>query len=240
MITTLGKQTNGITSSTANNTANFQSTVNATNGSFKGNCHNCGMPGHIASHCYKSQFDKFIDRNQSRNWNQPMDLRERSNSNDRDQDRNYDRDRYQNRERDREHDKYRDRDRDRSRSRDNSLDRESHYKPQQNKVYYREEHNKKVANATTSETKDELMRQEIEKSKKDPNYQIDTRLFFRQPPEWDEIERREAEDKKNEEERTVRFNTNNNQNPNNNSRKNDNENYDTRPIRDSRRITYSS
>ena len=95
-----------------------------------------------------------------------------------------------------------------------------------------------MANATTNETKNELMRQELDKSDKDPNYQIDTRLFFRRPPEWAEIERREAEDKKNEEERRVRFNTNNNQNPNNNSRSNDDTNYDTRPVRDSR--TYSS
>jgi hypothetical protein len=119
MITTLGKvQTNGITSSTENDTANFQSTVNATNGkSFKGYCHNWGMPGHIASHCYKSQFDKFIDKNQSRNWNQPRDFRERSNSNDRDRDRYYDHDRHQDRERGRECDRDNDRDRDRSRSR---------------------------------------------------------------------------------------------------------------------------
>ena len=51
------------------------------------------------------------------------------------------------------------------------------------------------------------MRQELDKSDKDPNYQIDTRAFFRRPPEWTELERREAEgNKKDEEQRSrVRF-----------------------------------
>jgi len=77
MITTLGKvQTNGITSSTANDTAKFQPTINAATGyTFNGDCYRCGMPGHVASHCFKSQFDKFIDKNRSRNRNQPRDFK---------------------------------------------------------------------------------------------------------------------------------------------------------------------
>ena len=88
------------------------------------------------------------------------------------------------------------------------------------------------------------MRQELDKSEKDPNYKIeDKRLFLlRNPaPSWVEYERREAEEKKNEEERRVRFNTeDNNRNPNDDSRNNDNIKYDTRAIRDSRRVTYSA
>ena len=55
--------------------------------------------------------------------------------------------------------------------------------------------------------KNELMRQELDQSDKDPNYQIVTRLFFRRLPEWAELERREAEVNKNEEKQRngVRF-----------------------------------
>jgi len=220
MITTLGKQTNGITSSTANNTANFQSTVNATNGSFKENCHNCGMPGHIASHCYKSQFDKFIDRNQSRNRNQPRDFRERSNSNDRDRDLNYDRGLYQDRESGRERDRENDRDRydqspsphparDRSRSRDRS--------PYALNQSYRSKHNNSVANSTVLQQQEEV-----------PTAQNS----FRTPPEWELLERQEEDNKKYEQSRQVQLTDN--------SRQNDNTNYDTRPVKDSRRVTYAN
>ena len=63
MINSLGNApTNGF-ASTANDTSNFQSTVNATTGNtFKGDCYKCGKQGHIASNCYKSPFNKFVDR----------------------------------------------------------------------------------------------------------------------------------------------------------------------------------
>ena len=38
---------------------------------FKGECFKCRKSGHVASNCYKSQFDKFINRNRSRNTHQP-------------------------------------------------------------------------------------------------------------------------------------------------------------------------
>jgi len=233
MITTLGKvQTNGITSSTANDTANSQSTVNAANAyKFKGECYNCGRTGHSSANCYKTQFEKFTDRNRSRNLNQPRDFRQRSNSNDRDRDRYYNHDRHQDRERGRECDRDNDRDRDRSRSRydqspspyprDRSRSRERTYYEPQNQNY-REKHNNSVANTTVLREQQEV-----------PTAQN----AFRTPPEWELLERQEEENKRNEQSRQL---TDNSRNRNNDSRTNDNTNYDTRAVRDSKRVTYAN
>ena len=55
---------------------------------------------------------------------------------------------------------------------------------------------------------------------------------FRRPSEWKTLERQEEESKRNEQPRQVHLSDS--------SRQNDNTNYDTRPVRDSRRVTYSS
>jgi len=60
---------------------------------------------------------------------------------------------------------------------------------------------------------------------------------FRRPPEWELIERQEEEDKRNEQSKQL---TDNSRNRNNDSRTNDDTNYDTRPVRDSRRVTYAN
>ena len=118
-------------------------------------CFNCGRSGHTASNCYKSQFERFTDRNQSRNSNQPADLRGRSSSRNRDRNkdcsssrdhyRDQDRNHYLDRERDRDNDRDRERNRnrydqspspysrDRSRSRDSDRtqnpEKGSHFEP---------------------------------------------------------------------------------------------------------------
>ena len=55
---------------------------------------------------------------------------------------------------------------------------------------------------------------------------------FRRPPEWELLERQEEEDKRHEQLRQVQLTDN--------SRQNDNTNYDTRPVRDSRRVAYAN
>ncbi len=55
---------------------------------------------------------------------------------------------------------------------------------------------------------------------------------FRRPPEWELIERQEEDNKKYEQSRQVQLTDN--------SRQNDNTNYDTRPVKDSRRVTYAN
>ena len=249
MITTLGKvTTNGFTS-TANDTSNLQPTVNATTlYRFQGDCFNCGRSGHTTANCYNRQFDNFIERNQSRNLNQPLDFRGRSNSRDRnrntdrsssrDQDRNQDRNRDRDRENDRDRDRSRerkrekDRDRydqspspyparDRSRSRDSQYPkRGSHYEPKSQS--YRSKHNDSVANSTALHKQQE----EVPTASN----------IFRRPPEWELIERQE-EDKRNEQSKQL---TDNSRNRNNDSRTNDDTNYDTKPVRDSRRVTYAN
>ena len=164
-LNTAQQRTNGITS-TANDTTNFQPTVNAATGyTFNGDCYRCGMPGHVASHCYKTQFERFTDRNQQRNRNMPGDLRQRSNSNDRDRERDRQRDREIDRDRSRERNREKDRDRydkspspyprDRSRSRESqNPDKESRYEHQSQS--YREKHNNSVTNATVLREQQEV------------------------------------------------------------------------------------